>query len=231
LIKASSVTQAVEFQRRNFRLLDVVYVDATAIDEPGDIVDILDAGAAKAFITLEQLAALSREQNVCSSRLVTWVSSDQEVDALKSWIAEERERRDIGICTNSVSLTGLAAKLGIDASASEIYKSYADATESILKECLAQGVVAVVPSDALTLEKEDGSRISAVRILTAGAITDQNIGLYATSVTGERGTSLGLVWSSYKSIAEALRTGSGVTRVESVACGTRANLVAMFKCW
>jgi phosphoribosyl-ATP pyrophosphohydrolase / phosphoribosyl-AMP cyclohydrolase / histidinol dehydrogenase len=52
--------------------------------------------------------------------------------------------------------------------------------------------------------------MAAARMLAVCAVPDQHTGLYATSVTDERGVSLGLVWSSDESMAEALRTGTGV---------------------
>ena len=43
-----------------------------------------------------------------------------------------------------------------------------------------------------------------------GAKTDRPDGLYATVVVDERGHALGLVYSSPESIAESIRTGTGV---------------------
>lgn len=210
LIKVSSLSQASQFIRQNFPLLDV-YVDVTDIASAGDVVDILNAGAAKAFLSLEQLTTLSREQDVPSSRLVVYVS-DKDVDGLQSWISESGERKDIGICTSAANPKDLAEKLGIDPEAQGVYKSYVggSVTEPAVKESVAQGVISIVPADSLTLEREPGNKISAAKILAARAVADQNTGLYATSVTDERGICLGLVWSSDESIAEALRTGTGV---------------------
>ncbi|KAL1962543.1 hypothetical protein VTN77DRAFT_9418 [Rasamsonia byssochlamydoides] len=211
LIKVASLSQASQFLQQNFRLLDV-YVDATDIASAGDIVDILNAGAAKAFVSLEQLTALSREQDVPSSRLVVYVSSDKDVDALQSWISESGERKDVGVCASAANPKDLAQKLGIDPEAQAVYKFYmgGSVTEQAVKESVAQGVISIVPADSLTLEREPGDKIAAAKILAARAVPDQNTGLYATSVTDERGICLGLVWSSDESIAEALRTGTGV---------------------
>lgn len=188
-----------------------MYVDVTDIASAGDVVDILNAGASKAFLSLEQLTTLSREQDVPSSRLVVYVS-DKEVDGLQSWISESGERKDIGICTDSAANPkDLAEKLGIDPEAQGVYKSYLGGSVTpTVKGSAAQGVISVVPADSLTLEREPGDKISAAKILAARAVADQNTGLYATLVTDERGISLGLVWSSDESIAEALRTGTGV---------------------
>jgi phosphoribosyl-ATP pyrophosphohydrolase/phosphoribosyl-AMP cyclohydrolase/histidinol dehydrogenase len=68
-----------------------------------------------------------------------------------------------------------------------------------------------VPATALTVERDESSgKIQAGSLIAARGVADQGNGLYATTVTDERGTCLGFVWSSDESIAEALRTGTGV---------------------
>ncbi|GKZ16760.1 trifunctional histidinol dehydrogenase [Aspergillus brasiliensis] len=210
LVKVSSLAQAEDFLKRNFRLLDV-YVDATAITSTGDLVDILNAGAAKIFISLNQLTALSTEQSVPSSRLVVYAAESQ-VDAFKTWVGESTEHKDAGLSTDSSAVKAIAEKLGMNLEAQNLYRTYETApTEETLKDTLAQGGVSVVSADALTFEhKEPKGKIVAASLIAARAVADQSNGLYATTVTDERGTCLGLVWSNDESIAEALRTGTGV---------------------
>ncbi|KAJ9305375.1 hypothetical protein DTO217A2_5166 [Paecilomyces variotii] len=211
LIKAKSLSQASEFISKNFPLLDV-YVDATEIASVGDIVDILNAGAAKAFVSLEQLEALSKEQDVSSTRLVVYAPSSKEVQTVKSWIAENEERKEIGVFTTPAEVKNVAETLNIDLEAQRLYASFVgqSVTENSVKASLGQGAVSIVPSQALTFEKEAGNKISAGKLVAARGVADQNSGLYATTVTDERGILLGFVWSSDESIAEALRTGTGV---------------------
>ena len=211
LVKASSVAQAEEFLRQNFRLLDV-YVDATAISTTGDLVDILNAGAAKIFITLDQLTALSKEQSVPSSRVVVYTSSDSQVDSFQKWVAEDSERKDAGLSTDSSAVKALVDKLSLNPEAQSLYRTYSGAvTEETLKDTLIQGAVSIVPAQALTLDRNQADgKIAAASLIAARAVADQSNGLYATTVTDERGTCLGLVWSSDESISEALRTGTGV---------------------
>ncbi|RAK87494.1 histidinol dehydrogenase [Aspergillus costaricaensis CBS 115574] len=210
LVKVSSLAQAEDFLKRNFRLLDV-YVDATAITSTGDLVDILNAGAAKIFISLNQLTALSQEQSVPSSRLVVYAAESQ-VDAFKTWVGESTEHKDAGLSTDSSAVKAIAEKLGMNLEAQNLYRTYTSTpTEETLKDTLAQGGVSVVSADALTFEhKEPNGKIVAASLIAARAVADQSNGLYATTVTDERGTCLGLVWSNDESIAEALRTGTGV---------------------
>ncbi|PYH99424.1 histidinol dehydrogenase [Aspergillus ellipticus CBS 707.79] len=210
LIKATSLAQAEEFLKHNFRLLDV-YVDATAVSSSGDLVDILNAGAAKIFISLDQLKALSEEQSVPSSRLVVY-ASDSQVDSFQTWVSQSAERKDAGLSTDSSAVKALAEKLGMNLEAQNLFRTYTSTpTEETLKDTLSQSGVSIVSSDALTFEhKEPNGKIAAASLIAARAVADQSNGLYATTVTDERGTSLGLVWSNDESIAEALRTGTGV---------------------
>ena len=213
LLKVSSLAEAEDFLRQNFRRLDV-YLDATDISSTGDIVDLLNAGAAKVFISLDQLTALSQEQTVPSDRLVVYTSSDNQIDAFQKWAAENPERKEAGLATESAATKTLADKLGMNTEAQNLYQTYRDdnsITEESLKQTLNEGAVSIVPAQALTLDRNpiDG-KIPVGSLIAARAVADQSNGLYATIVTDERNVSLGLVWSSDDSIAEALRTGTGV---------------------
>ncbi|RAK76771.1 histidine biosynthesis protein HIS4 [Aspergillus fijiensis CBS 313.89] len=210
LITVSSLAQAEEFLKRNFRLLDV-YVDATAIASSGDLVDILNAGAAKIFVTLNQLTTLSEEQSVPSSRVVA-IASESQINAFQSWVGGSEERQEAGLSTDASAIKSLAEKLNVNLEAQNLYRTYSGAvTEEALKDTIGQGGVCVVPADALTFDhQQPNGKIVAASLVAARAVTDQSNGLYATTVTDERGICLGLVWSSNESIAEALRTGTGV---------------------
>lgn len=213
LLKVSSLAEAEDFLRQNFRRLDV-YLDATDISSTGDIVDLLNAGAAKVFISLDQLTALSQEQTVPSDRLVVYTSSDNQIDAFQKWAAENPERKEAGLATESAATKTLADKLGMNTEAQNLYQTYRDdnsITEESLKQTLNEGAVSIVPAQTLTLDRNpiDG-KIPVLSLIAARAVADQSNGLYATIVTDERNVSLGLVWSSDESIAEALRTGTGV---------------------
>ncbi|KAL4818504.1 histidinol dehydrogenase-domain-containing protein [Aspergillus spinulosporus] len=211
LIKATDLAQAETFIRQNFRVLDI-YVDATGISSTGDLVDILNAGAAKIFISLDQLNALSEEQSVPSSRLVVYTSSDDQVEAFQKWVVKHIEREEAGLCTDSAAVHSISVKLGLNPEAQLLYRTYSgDVTEAAIKDTMKQGGVSVVPAAALTVSREESSgKIQAGSLIAARGVKDQGNGLYATTVTDERGTCLGFVWSSDESIAEALRTGTGV---------------------
>ncbi|KAJ5096744.1 Histidine biosynthesis trifunctional-protein [Penicillium angulare] len=212
LVKVSGLAEAEQFLRQNFRHLDVL-VDATAISSAGDLVDILNAGAAKIFITLDQLNALSQEQSVPSSRLVVYALSNDDLDTFQQWIAANpSERTDASVCTDIAAATTAATKLNISSDSPRLYVTYGEqkVSEDDLTQVMQQGAVAIIPAQELTVERDATGQRSAAKLLASRAVTDQSNGLYATSVTDERGACLGFVWSSDESIAEALRTGTGV---------------------
>ncbi|KAL4917865.1 histidinol dehydrogenase-domain-containing protein [Aspergillus aurantiobrunneus] len=211
LIKAAGVAQAESFIRQNFRLVDV-YVDATGIPSTGDLVDILNAGAAKIFITLDQLTALTEEQSVPSARLVVYTSSDDQVETFQKWVVKHIEREEAGLCTSSPNVHAVSVKMGLNPEAQLLYRTHSDdVSEDAIKDTMKQGGVSIVSSTALGVTRDKASgKIQAASLIAARGVKDQTNGLYATTVTDERGTCLGFVWSSDESIAEALRTGTGV---------------------
>jgi phosphoribosyl-ATP pyrophosphohydrolase/phosphoribosyl-AMP cyclohydrolase/histidinol dehydrogenase len=210
LIKVSTVAQASEFLAQNFSRLDV-YVDASDIPSVGDVVDILNEGASKVFVTLDQLKALSTEQDVPSSRIVVYISSVKDVEVLQNWIAGDASRKELGVC-NTGNATDVAKKLGFESDAQQVYQTYTGASlnEEALLASVKQNVISIVPADILTFGRQSDDKIPAAKLIAARAVPDPNTGLYGTLVVDERGISLGFVWSSDESIGEALRTGTGV---------------------
>lgn len=212
LVTVSSLAEAEQFLRQNFRLLDV-FVDATAVSSTGDLVDILNVGAAKILITLDQLTALSQEQSVPSSRLLVYALSDAQLDTFQQWIAANAaERNDASVCTAPATVSAAATKLKISSDSPRLFTTFGDqpVSEDAMDRVTQSGAIAIIPSQTLTVERDAAGQISAAKLLASRAVTDQANGLYATSVTDERGSCLGVVWSSDESIAEALRTGTGV---------------------
>ncbi|KAK2743772.1 trifunctional histidinol dehydrogenase [Myotisia sp. PD_48] len=208
LVTPPNIEQALLFIHSNFNLLDIC-TDTSAIKSSGDIVDILNAGSTLAFVTFDQLAALSQEQSVSSSRLVVILTSPKEVSGLKDWISRDNERLDIGVyCPSSEVFDAVLQELNDSCKVKTVYKAQrAVASQVALLMDRQEGVLSVVPARCLAVEEE---HLSPAKLLLSGAVPDANTGLYATIVTDERGVSLGLVWSNEKSLSEAFRTGTGV---------------------
>ncbi|KAH3663564.1 hypothetical protein OGAPHI_004965 [Ogataea philodendri] len=76
---------------------------------------------------------------------------------------------------------------------------------------IAKGYTAIIKLAQLTTDYEhSGERISFADCYLAALTTDRQDGLYTTLVTDSRNQALGLVYSSKKSISEAIKTGTGV---------------------
>lgn len=212
LVKVANLSQAELFLRQNFRRLDV-FVDATDVTSTSDLVDILNAGATKILISVHQLTVLSQEQSVPSSRLITYALSGAQLDAFQQWVAANpADRDDASVCTEPAAVPSAADKLNLSSDCQRLYTTYTAQTvsEDAVKQTMQQGAITILPSQILTVERDAAGQISAAKLLMSRAVTDQTNGLYATSVIDERGACLGVVWSSDESIAEALRTGTGV---------------------
>ncbi|KAJ5901754.1 Histidine biosynthesis trifunctional protein [Penicillium taxi] len=210
LVKVSSLGEAEQFLRQNFRNIDV-FIDATAISSSGDLVDILNAGAAKILITIDQLSTLSQEQSVPSSRLLVSTLSDDQLVTLQQW-ASTPERSEVSVCVEPSAIADAATKLNISSDSPRLFATYGDQdiSEESATQIMKKGAIAIISTEKLTAERDVAGQLSAAKLLASCAITDQSNGLYATSVTDERGSCLGFVWSSDESIAEAIRTGTGV---------------------
>ncbi|KAF4761580.1 hypothetical protein HAV15_006521 [Penicillium sp. str.  len=175
LIKVSSLAQAEQFLRQNFRALDI-FVDATEISSSGDLVDILNA-----------------EQSVPSSRLLVNALSDSELDTFQQWIAVNAERSEASVCATPSTVPAAAEKLKISSDSPRLFTTFGAQTvsEDAITQVTKQGAIAVIPSQALTVERDVAGQISAAKLIASTAVTDQANGLYATSVTDERGACLG----------------------------------------
>ena len=70
-----SIDSAIEFLKQNFTRL-AIYVDVRRLKAWKDVVDILNTGATKTFVTFEQLKALAQEPTITPDRLVLTISSE-----------------------------------------------------------------------------------------------------------------------------------------------------------
>ncbi|CRG89287.1 histidinol dehydrogenase [Talaromyces islandicus] len=207
-VKASNLSQTTEFINKYSRLLDV-YVDVSDIG-PDETADILNAGAAKVFLSPKQLAPLSVEQDIPASRLAVQVATAEDTQAVQNWIANAPDGKEISVSTSGAAVE-LFETFGFPRDGTQVYKTFGgDATESVTIENVSQGVIAIVPSARLALAPQSNDKVSAGNVFASKAVADANTGLYATLVTDERGVALGFVWSSKESLVEALKTGTGV---------------------
>lgn len=212
---------ATAFLHENFGKL-AVYFDVRKLKGWTEVIDLLNAGASKIFVTFEQLKVLSQEPTITTDRLVLTISLENpktDLKKLKSFLDENKQWKK-----SLWAFDGERDKEYIDKVLMELENSPPSEDQTIYiraknvsdgRELLHQypGDALIVSSEKLTLDpKREGHKdlIPATDLVLAGASADRKTGLYATTVVDERNIALGMVWSSKESISEALRTGTGV---------------------
>jgi phosphoribosyl-ATP pyrophosphohydrolase/phosphoribosyl-AMP cyclohydrolase/histidinol dehydrogenase len=220
-VNPDTLSSHLQFLRDNFTKL-AIYVDVRRLKAWADVVEVLNSGAAKIFVTFEQLKVLAQEPTISPSRLVLTVSPinpKTDIAKLKSFLDEQPQWKSA-----EWAFDGALGNEYVDMVLHELdnYPPSADQTiyvattsQSQGHELLTQypGNSLIVSSERLTItpEKEDHEElILASDLFLAGATYDRKTGLYPTTVVDERGVALGLVYSNKESIAEALKKGAGV---------------------
>ncbi|KIY02311.1 uncharacterized protein Z520_02449 [Fonsecaea multimorphosa CBS 102226] len=211
----------LEFLRQNFSKLDV-YLDVRKLKSWDNVIDVLNNGASKIFVTFEQLKALSQEPTISADRLVLTISlvnPKTDIGKLKTFLDDNPRWK-----TAEWAFDGDKGNEYVDAVLKELdnYPPSHDQTifVSVASEIEGRNLLHEYPGNALIVsskkltfdpsKEENKALIPAVELIVSGATADRKTGLYATTVVDERGVALGLVWSSKESIAEALKTGTGV---------------------
>jgi phosphoribosyl-ATP pyrophosphohydrolase/phosphoribosyl-AMP cyclohydrolase/histidinol dehydrogenase len=220
-VNPDTLNDATTFLRENFRKL-AVYLDVRKLKGWAEVIDLLNAGASKIFVTFEQLKVLAQEPTITSDRLVLTISLDNpktDLKKLKAFLDEHTQWKK-----SQWAFDGERGNEHIDGILKELenyppsqdqtiyirVKNASDGTELLHQY---PGDALIVSSERLTLDptkKGQEDLIPATDLVLAGASPDRKTGLYATTVVDERNTALGMVWSSKESVSEALKTGTGV---------------------
>ncbi|KAM0720168.1 hypothetical protein Q7P37_004304 [Cladosporium fusiforme] len=180
-----------------------IYLDVSTLEEQQDVIDLLDAGAAKVFVSAAQLSSLQQVPNLDSSRLVIRPTGDA------SSILEGTSYAIHLNVADAATVGSILQELGKNRP--PVYVSKAQISEQDAVELGKQGAVPIIPAQQFTTAAEPAdSQIRIARVLLANAQSDRPDGLLTTLVTDERGIALGLVYSNEESVAESLRCGRGV---------------------
>ncbi|KAL9115846.1 MAG: hypothetical protein Q9227_000214 [Pyrenula ochraceoflavens] len=218
-VPAESSQKVTSFIQQYFSLL-AIYLDVRQLKTYNEVVDLLNAGASKVFVTFEQLKVLSQEPTITPDRLVLTISPNNpqtDIGKLKEFLQNNSQWK-----SSEWAFNGDKGKEYVDSVLAELenYPPNPDQTiyvgidklesgEELLHKYPGDSII--VSSENLTFDKsQDAALISVTDLFLAGAIPDRKNGLYATNVVDERGNALGFVWSSRESVAEAFRTGTGV---------------------
>lgn len=215
----SNFERILEHVEKDSAIVDIVLdIDGISVDRQ---IQVLDAGAAKIVVSKDQLSEMS---DVPAERIVARLSEDQLATPAG---VEEIADRVAGIIVDSAytlsidpeSLKSIVHSLrkstlpnGVEKT---VYLQYTETTPpptiAELKSLALLSICPILPASYLTSNpKENQSLLSVAQVALLPAKTDRPDGLYATVVVDEHGVALGLVYSSTESIAESIRTGTGV---------------------
>ncbi|GAB1729181.1 hypothetical protein NU195Hw_g6037t1 [Hortaea werneckii] len=184
-----------------------VYLDVSSLPKVQDVVDLLDAGAAKVIVSSGQVPEIKAIPNLDASRIIylpTVSSKDAE---------EQLQGTGFGLYLRNVESAG---KVGATLSAlgkgrPPVYVSKENVTEEDAVELCKQQAVPIIASKHLTVNAEaKEGEIRIANLLLANVVSDRSDGLFTTLVVDERGVALGLVYSNAESVGESMRCGRGV---------------------
>lgn len=207
IVQTSTVQSTLDALQQNTSGL-AVHLLVTAVEDVNDIISLLDAGAFRVIINLEQLKALQTTKELAFERLVL-DTTGLDKDA----ISKASTECNLGAFKATLDDTAAALTYSKDhgsEAAPAIIELKSPSRDHLVK-IAATGAVPIVPisSPDFDTQTDEGS-LAAAKIVLAAATTDRPDGLFTTLVTDERGIALGLVYSSELSVAKSLQTGRGV---------------------
>ncbi|KAJ4338496.1 trifunctional histidinol dehydrogenase [Ascochyta clinopodiicola] len=183
------------------------YLGVANVSSTDDIVSLLDAGAAKVFVTRPQLDEL-KSRKIDQNRLVLCLPGHSREEIIEAIAGTQ-----VDIYSHQVEdielLEAWLKEYGTDRP--DVFVSFAKPELDSVQRVAKLAAIPIIPAENLTVDaQKEPSSISVAKLVMANATSDRPDGLFTTLVTDERGIALGLVYSSEESVAESLRTGRGV---------------------
>jgi phosphoribosyl-ATP pyrophosphohydrolase/phosphoribosyl-AMP cyclohydrolase/histidinol dehydrogenase len=183
------------------------YLGVANLSSIDDIVSLLDAGAAKVFVTRPQLDEL-KTKKIDQDRLVLCLPGNSREQIIESIAGTQ-----VDIYAHQVDdvelLEAWLKEYGTDRP--EVFVSFAKPELDSVLRIAKLSAIPIIPAESLTVDaQKEPFSISVAKLAMANATSDRPDGLFTTLVTDERGVALGLVYSSEESVTESLRTGRGV---------------------
>lgn len=206
IISASNIDNAFQLLKDTAGRY-AVHLEVSNVQRQEDVVDLLDAGAAKVFASASQASGFDNIPNLDASRIV-YCPSGSPGDTTAAL-----EGTSYGLHLQNVASADVVAQIlhELGKSRPPVYVSKAHMSEHDAVELSRQGAIPIISAQQLTLNGEPEShQIQVASLLLAQARSDRSDGLFTTLVTDEREVTLGLVYSNAESVAESLRSGRGV---------------------
>ncbi|KAI5864913.1 histidine biosynthesis trifunctional-protein [Durotheca rogersii] len=182
------------------------FFDVTGLDSNDDVVTILDNGARKVFVQPERLSDFAQ----FGRRVAPAVTNPSQLGQLSigtehGLLLKDFDQRtfDVSGFMQSSKATKMPA-LYVKPTRDTVYSQFVDICSQI-------SAIPVIPSAELTSDKTKADKAIFVPTLFSQAWkSDRPDHLLPTVVCDEGGIALGLVYSSEESVAESLRTQTGV---------------------
>ncbi|KAI0023817.1 histidine biosynthesis trifunctional-protein [Xylariomycetidae sp. FL0641] len=180
-----------------------VMLDATALESKEDVVSLLDHGARKVFVQPERLSDFADFAGRVAPAItkISQVSTDSKHGLLLKDF--DQKSFDVGKFMETCGEEKLPPFY---------IQPVSDTTyDHFVNICSQIRATPIIPSTKLTTKKDEaGEKLLVSKLLSASWKSDREDKLMPTVVCDERGIALGLVYSSEESVAESLRTQTGV---------------------
>ena len=183
------------------------YLGVASVTSIDDVVSLLDAGAAKVFVTRQQLDQL-KTMKIDQDRIVLCLPGNT-----KEEIIEAIAGTSVDIYSHQVEDVGLVEAWLKDYGTDRpnVFVSFAKPSMESVLTLAKLSAIPIISAENLTVDpSKQTNALSVAKLFMANATSDRSDGLFTTLVTDERGVALGLVYSSEESVAESLKTGRGV---------------------
>ncbi|KAF8851629.1 histidine biosynthesis trifunctional-protein [Acephala macrosclerotiorum] len=192
----SNIEQLLGFLQGHVSL--ETYVDVSDITSTEDVVTFLDAGASKVFVTVARLNDLGKY----GDRVIPILAADDAHPTLPY---------PNGVLVRAGDMQSTTLKLEI-LTHHKVSPVFLTTPPSSPQEFVAlateSSAIPIIPSSVLTISGQ--GKIPVPALIASSWTSDRPDELIPTVVTDERGIALGLVYSSQESLAESLKTGTGV---------------------
>lgn len=206
-VTTENLSAALDHLATTFGQLETL-LNVTSVSSEDDILALLDAGAAQVFVNSQQSKSLALVENLDQKRLVLSVKGAQP-KVLEQLCETVRgplhlpDVRGIDVIKSCVCVRGHDD--------GPVYVTVDGFTAGSALQVAKIKAVPIVPAEMVSFGPPIvPDAVDASQLLLAGAVSDRPDGLFTTLVADERGTALGLVYSSRQSVAESLRLGRGV---------------------
>ncbi|KAI2604020.1 histidine biosynthesis trifunctional-protein [Hypoxylon fragiforme] len=192
----------IQLQQLNPAALHTFF-DATGLESKDDVITLLDHGARKIFVQPERLsefAEYGRRVAPAVNQLNHLPSDTQYGLLIKDF---DQRGCDVAGFMESNKATKLPP-LYIKPIQDTIYEHFVDICSQI-------SAIPIIPSTEMTAKKEEAEKkLYVPKLFSAAWKSDRPDKLLPTVVCDEGGVALGLVYSSEESVAESLKTKTGV---------------------